>query len=236
MSGDEQPTNNGSEGSGWSGLFSWVVARRTFAALFAVAALAASEMAARATDMKPAVQSVIVPGIDFQIVLDPSKAKSGSSTYPEPALLTAITSWLSKNFVLPPVSAPFIDFRSPGAMIAMRYGGIASDRLSIRSIESEPKFSAGSLPDVVSLYEDGHRTIHLPTGWSGSTAAELSMLVHEMVHHMQNVAGLKYECPEAREGQAFTAQEQWLRLFGTDLNAEFGLDPFTLLVRTNCAY
>src|SRR6185503_9446763 len=69
-----------------------------------------------------------------------------------------------------------------------------------------------------------------PTGWSGTTAAELSMLVHEMVHHMQNGAGLKYECPEAREELAFTAQERWLSLFGTDLDAEFGIDPFTLLV------
>src|SRR6185503_4329912 len=116
------------------------------------------------------------------------------------------------------------------------YGRIASGRLSIRSMESDPTFSTGSLPDVVSLYEDEVRTIHLPTGWSGTTAAELSMLVHEMVHHMQNGAELKYECPEAREELAFTAQERWLSLFGTDLDAEFGIDPFTLLVRTHCFY
>jgi hypothetical protein len=57
-----------------------------------------------------------------------------------------------------------------------------------------------------------------------------------MVHHLQNVAGLKFACHEAREKQAFAAQQQWLALFGKDLATEFGIDPFTLLVRTNCLF
>lgn len=35
---------------------------------------------------------------------------------------------------------------------------------------------------------------------------------------------------------AFAAQERWLGMFGSDLVKEFELDPFTLLVRTNCLY
>jgi hypothetical protein len=74
-------------------------------------------------------------------------------------------------------------------------------------------------------------------GWSGKTPGELSVLVHEMVHHVQNVPGLKFACPEERENVAFEAQERWLDRFNGDLLTEFGLDPFfTLLVRTNCLY
>ncbi len=57
-----------------------------------------------------------------------------------------------------------------------------------------------------------------------------------MVHHLQNVGGLKYECPQAREKLAFVAQERWLRMYGTDLEKEFGIDPFSLLVLSNCGY
>lgn len=88
--------------------------------------------------------------------------------------------------------------------------------------------------DIVAVYDDLKRTIYLPEAWTGVTPAEQSLLVHEMVHHMQNVGNLKYECPDAREKLAFSAQEQWLQLFDQTLAGEFGLDPFTLLVRTSC--
>jgi hypothetical protein len=51
---------------------------------------------------------------------------------------------------------------------------------------------------------------------------------------MQNVSGLKYECPQAREKPAYRAQARWLELFGKTLFEEFEIDPMTVLVRTNC--
>jgi hypothetical protein len=71
--------------------------------------------------------------------------------------------------------------------------------------------------DIVAVYDDAKRTIYLPEGWSGVTPAEQSLLVHEMVHHLQNLGNLKYACSEAREKLAFAAQEQWLRIFGASL-------------------
>ena len=60
------------------------------------------------------------------------------------------------------------------------------------------------------------------------------MLVHEMVHHIQNRAKLKYACPEQREKLAYEAQERWLARFGPSLESEFELDPFTRLLHVNC--
>jgi hypothetical protein len=62
------------------------------------------------------------------------------------------------------------------------------------------------------------------------------MLVHEMVHHLQNVGQLKFACPQEREKLAYKAQDGWLALFGSDLMQEFQIDPFSLLVKTNCFY
>jgi hypothetical protein len=97
-----------------------------------------------------------------------------------------------------------------------------------------PRIEFASLSKVEAYYDDATRTIYLPKGWTGASPAELSLLVHEMVHHVQNVAGLVYACPEERERLAYAAQRQWLALFGRDLMREFRLDPLTLLVRTSC--
>ena len=88
--------------------------------------------------------------------------------------------------------------------------------------------------EVVAVYDDISGTIHLARGWTGDTPAGLSVIVHEMVHHLQHQAGSTYACPEERERDAFAAQERWLAYFGTSLETKFKIDPFTLLVRTNC--
>ena len=57
-----------------------------------------------------------------------------------------------------------------------------------------------------------------------------------MVHHLQNYqAGTTYECPAEREKLAYEAQDNWLRLFGRNLEAEFEINGLALLVSTSCA-
>jgi hypothetical protein len=152
-------------------------------------------------------------------------------------LLTAIVTWLSINLALPAVyDHPRIEYTSPDKMHAVRVSA------ETPSGSSGPVLQAGHTPrrhaerNVEALYDDRSRTIHLPEGWRGATPAELSVLVHEMVHHLQNIAGLKYECPEAREKPAYVAQDRWLALFGRNLIDEFKLDPMTVLVRTKCMH
>jgi len=88
----------------------------------------------------------------------------------------------------------------------------------------------------VAVYSYATQTIYLPEGWTGTSPAELSVLVHELVHHVQNVAGLKYACAQEREKLAYEAQERWLGLFGHSLERDFELDGFSLLVKTRCFY
>jgi hypothetical protein len=106
--------------------------------------------------------------------------------------------------------------------------------LMLPTVGERPRIEFSPLPNVEAYYDDTTRTIFLPQGWSGQSPAELSLLVHEMVHHVQNVAGLTYACPEEREKIAYAARRQWLALFGRDLMREFRIDPMTLLIRTNC--
>src|SRR5262245_39954755 len=150
-------------------------------------------------------------------------------------LLAAIEARLALHFDLPSVDRyPRIELVPPVKIAALRYQGL----LSNPRIENAPSGDAGtaSRSDIVAIYADATQTIYLPERWTGTTAAELSVLVHEMVHHVQNVGGLKYQCPQEREKLAYRAQDRWLGLFGHNLEADFELDAFSLLVKTRCLY
>jgi hypothetical protein len=73
-----------------------------------------------------------------------------------------------------------------------------------------------------------------PGGLDREHGSGVSILVHEMVHHIQHLAGLKYECPQEREKLAYLAQDRWRNLFGHSLAQDFDLDGFSLLVKTQC--
>lgn len=135
------------------------------------------------------------------------------------ALLIAIVTWLSVNFGLPPdYVLPRIVYLPNAEISEIRYGDVATEKRR----------------EVVAVYDDVTETILLAEGWTGKSPAELSVIVHEMVHHLQNRARLRFECETAREEMAFAAQEAWLDLFGRDLETEFDLDSMTLKLSTRC--
>jgi hypothetical protein len=151
------------------------------------------------------------------------------------ALLIVIVTWLSINFGLPAVPEhPHVEFVSAARMAEVRYSRLASGQPDRAAAEAGRSAPAELGKDVHAIYDDRSRTIYLPEGWTGATPAEVSVLVHELVHHLQNVAGVKYDCPGAREKPAYRAQARWLELFGKNLADEFELDAMTILVRTNC--
>ena len=83
---------------------------------------------------------------------------------------------------------------------------------------------------VIGVYDDSTRTIYLPMTWTGQSSAEMSMLVHHMVHHFQSLAGQKFDCAWERERAAYAAQERWLRLHGTNLWSAFEIDSAIFLL------
>jgi hypothetical protein len=148
------------------------------------------------------------------------------------ALLTAVVLWLSANFDLPAIHEhPHVEFVPPATITALRHKDASGGQPN-----SPANSDKAGQRDVVAVYDDATNTVYLPEGWSGGTPAELSVLVHEMVHHLQNRGKLKFECPREREKLAYEAQERWLELFGHDLLRDFEIDPFTRLVITSCYF
>ncbi len=152
------------------------------------------------------------------------------------ALLTAIVIWISANYALPAsLDHPRIERVASIEMAGLRTKGLLSALARKTAALQEQESSSEKRRDVVALYNDQTRTIYLSDKWAGSTPAELSVLVHEMVHYLQNEAGTTYECPAEREKLAYEAQDRWLHLFGRNLEAEFEINGLALLVSTSCA-
>lgn len=148
-----------------------------------------------------------------------------------PAALTEIARWLSDNYGLTTIAEhPRIEFVQSRMLAAMRYKNL----LGPQEKNAETSALGTYQREVLAVYDDSKRTIFLPDTWMGKTPAEMSILVHEMVHHLQNVGQLKYECPAAREKPAYLAQDRWLTQHGLDLEQEFEIDKFTLVVNSAC--
>lgn len=151
-------------------------------------------------------------------------------------LLSVIAAWLSGNLdISASDEPPLVRFALAEELSALRFGASLPTPSSHAQSGHEHAAPPGGAHDVVALYDDAGRTIYLQASWTGYTPGELSILVHEMVHHLQNIAGIVYECPEARERTAYAAQQRWLELFGQDLESEFSIDPMTLLIRGTCS-
>jgi hypothetical protein len=150
----------------------------------------------------------------------------------EPAALAAIASWLSQHFGLPNTSdLPRVEFVTPEHLAAMRYRVLLPHRPQSAAHQQQ---MLEAERDSAAIYDGATRTVYLSDGWRGESHAEVSILVHEMVHHLQYQAQLKFECLQEREEMAYKAQDRWLAQVGLSLATEFGIDPFTRLVRTRC--
>jgi hypothetical protein len=157
-------------------------------------------------------------GSGFEIVIGERQADPGGR------LLEALAIWVGAKLGQPvPTSLPRLVFKPSNQVAVLRFKQYASEMVQQQA-----------LPTIISIYDARENTIYLRDTWSGATAADLSVLVHELVHHFQEVHQAKFECEAAREAKAFELQEKWLKLFGESLEEDFQIDPFTLLARTSC--
>lgn len=156
-----------------------------------------------------------------------------SSPAPSKESLDIVVKWIAVEFGLPELYAhPRIAFASPLKLMGMRYKSL----LPVQQTQMESPGNASVMREVVAVYDDRALTIHLPESWTGASVTERSVLVHEMVHHLQNLGKLTYECPAAREKIAYEAQGQFLSQHGKSLEEEFEVDMMTLLVSSSCMF
>jgi hypothetical protein len=135
-------------------------------------------------------------------------------------LLTVIVIWLSSNYDLP------ADMRHPAVEFV--------DQSQLKDLRHLMSVSANNNEELEAIYRSDTRTIYLLNGWTARSIKDGSVLVHEMVHHLQTLKSERYNCSAEGEKLAYEAQEKWLVQYGKNLEGELGLDPFSVLVKSLC--
>ena len=120
-------------------------------------------------------------------------------------LVATLLTWISAQTGLNTVPAPRIEFVTPPRMSEIAMG---------------PNIAAN--PQLRALYSQRHATVYLRANWNSAILSDQSELVHELVHHFQNVHNLPYQCGAAREELAYKLQIAWLKEQGIK-------DPYDLL-------
>lgn len=120
------------------------------------------------------------------------------------ALIAALGAWIALQTGLSAGPSPHIEFVTPAAMVE----------------RTGPGFAAGPL--LRALYSQSAHTVYLRKEWDETSLRDRSELVHELVHHFQNIHKLQFRCAAEREKLAYDLQLAWLREQGV-------ADPYQLL-------
>ena len=89
-------------------------------------------------------------------------------------------------------------------------------------------------PSIIAAYKEGH--IFLRGDWEKTSRRDQSILLHEVVHHLQYVSGAKYTCPGLLEKVAYDAQIRFLSERGLDFFELFESDPLFIMLVTTCRF
>jgi hypothetical protein len=93
-------------------------------------------------------------------------------------------------------------------------------------------------PGVKATYNTQTHVIHLLDDIDLSDPDQISILVHELSHHVQTANGMKYVCVGELERAAYMIQMQWLEEQGIESWAAMeritGLDAFSIFLITRC--
>lgn len=93
-----------------------------------------------------------------------------------------------------------------------------TSQVNVASITGSKR--AAYVRTVRGLYDGDSSTIWLVRPWSAHDPRDVSVLLHELVHHRQAGEGHWY-CPGAQELPAYRAQQAWLAELGLELDVNW---------------
>jgi hypothetical protein len=193
--------------------------RNVLAAAFAIALSVMLMSAAQAQTVQQRLQAKGTAS-----TVNPGERRSATAT------AQVILDWLVANSELPVTRvAPHIELVSPYAIAALRYGQRPG-----AVVFEDHKSDLPAQYHLMSLYHEATRTIFLTDSWTGSSAAETSILVRELVRYIQDYEQIGYPCAQSRDRVALVAQQKWLALSETNLQTEFGMTPDLFTQSTEC--
>jgi hypothetical protein len=109
-----------------------------------------------------------------------------------------------------------------------------TDQVRLKLIRpAEAMLSSGRIDYSNSMgrgyYDAQSLTIYLVKPWSPDNPHDVSVLLHELVHHRQQIAR-NWECPNAQEFPAYRLQDKWLADHGLKAQVNW----LAVLIESSC--
>ncbi len=134
-------------------------------------------------------------------------------------LIIALIAWIAAHSNLAVADRPAIEIVPRQTMSSLYFGAAGSKHLF----------------RLEAFYLTAKTTVYLPDSWRPAGLRDESILVHELVHHLQAANHVKVACPAALERQAYALQFAWLREQGVEDPYDFaGLDVLTVIIAGTC--
>ena len=145
-------------------------------------------------------------------------------------LLMTLMLWVSQSMgVIVPTEFPVVQYATSQEMTCMLAGQDPAE-CDIVLGKDDSK--------VLALYNPSSRVLLLQEGRDYTTPASISIIVHELVHHIQTANGLTYSCLGKLERAAYDTQIKWLEAHGFDayelLEKDLKLDRMAIFFITVC--
>lgn len=137
------------------------------------------------------------------------------------ALIAAMMAWIAGVTSLPVPESPPTVARLTPQELAQR-------------VNPDGAYDPTMARRYLALYHADSRTILLREDWDSADVRDRSILLHELVHHMQAAAARTYPCRGARERVAYEIQALWLERRGQDLFETLGLNGLFFHALTRC--
>lgn len=146
-------------------------------------------------------------------------------------MLTNLTNWITENSDLSPTGKlPELKFINPGMMATCRQAVMSKYQAADSRIVDDGTFG------IVAFYDRKTATIFLSSDWDGSDLADKSILVHELVHHLDASTEDWQPSMDGGERLAYDLQDRFLQANGSDLFTALGIDPFSRLMLSEWLY
>ena len=126
-------------------------------------------------------------------------------------VLAVLMLWISQSMgVVMPTEFPVLEYATSQEMTCLMAGQDPEDCDIVLAVDE---------PRILALYNPASRVLTLEKGRDYTTPASISIIVHELTHHIQTVYRLSYSCLEKLEQVAYDMQIKWLEARGFDAYA-----------------
>jgi len=135
-------------------------------------------------------------------------------------LLIALMVWINANLgYTVELTPPNVEYKTYYQLHTLAYAG-------------EVPFDSVK-PVIQALYIEETETIYLPVGFVPKAPEQLAVLVHELVHHIQNLSGKKFKCKAAQELDAYDLQDKFLKTMGMKIE-DVGINWLFVAMVSTC--